>query len=478
MKPKQQKRGNVLAVALFFSCVHLPQGKAADLSWPQFRGPNGSGVQPEANPPIKIGPDDGVRWKVDVPPSPSSPCVWGDRIYLTTFHEGQLQTRAYRREDGALVWTASLKPETLEVFHRTCGSPAASTVATDGRHVISYFGSIGLICYDTEGKELWRHPMPVAESAGKFGTGTSPIIVDQTVILSRDERVLSKLLALDVATGRVKWESPRTGLYGFGTPMVWRNEDTTELVLPGFLHLKGYDLQTGRERWSIQGLTKFSCTTAVVGEGRLYYGAWSPGGEDNPRPEWSKFSADNDPNGDGVIHLTELEENRRDFFRPFDLNEDGKITESDWDELQRTPPFTNQLIAVKAGGQGDITDTHVLWKYEKALPYVPSPLFYQGRIYMIKDGGILTSIDAETGQLYYQKRLPATGSYFASPVAANGRIYVVSVEGELSVIKAGGDKPEILHKVDFEDYIFATPALIGDELYLRSATKLYAFGGS
>jgi outer membrane protein assembly factor BamB len=421
MKSKLQRRGVILAIVLCFSVVHLRPANSAEAVWPQFRGPNGAGVQPDANPPIKIGPEIGKRWKIDVPWSPSSPSIWGDRIYLTTFHEGQLQTRAYQREDGTLLWIASLKPETLEVFHRTDGSPAASTVATDGRHVVSYFGSIGLICYDTEGKELWRHPMPAAQSAGKFGTGTSPIIVNDTVILSRDDPALPKLLALDVATGQVKWESPRLGLYGsFGTPIVWQHQDLTELVLPGSVQLKGYDFETGRERWSIQGLTRFTCTTAVIGDGRLYYGAWAPGGADSPWPAWPVFRDNTDPNGDGVIELTELDENRRDFYRALDRNDDGKITEQDWTELLRvSEQGSNQLVAVKAGGQGDITDSHVLWSYDRGLPYVPSPLYYQGRIYIVKDGGLMTSIDFRAVEVIMPRPWPRTAGFTWPPCPAN-----------------------------------------------------------
>jgi outer membrane protein assembly factor BamB len=136
----------------------------------------------------------------------------------------------------------------------------------------------------------------------------------------------------------------------------------------------------------------------------------------------------------------------------------------------------NLLVAVQPGGKGDITETHVAWKATRGLPYVSSPLLYDGRVYLIRDGGMMSSFDAKTGRPYYlQERLEATESYYASPVAADGRIYVASVPGKLSVIKAGGDKPEILHQANFGERIFATPALAGDRLYLRTQTKLYAF---
>jgi outer membrane protein assembly factor BamB len=136
----------------------------------------------------------------------------------------------------------------------------------------------------------------------------------------------------------------------------------------------------------------------------------------------------------------------------------------------------NLLVAVRPGGRGDITKSHVAWKTTRGLPYVPSPLFYDGRIYLIRDGGMMSSFDAKTGAPFYlQERLEAAESYYASPVAADGRIYVVSLPGRLSVIKAGGDKPEILHQANFGERVFATPALTGNRLYFRTQTKLYGF---
>jgi outer membrane protein assembly factor BamB len=133
-------------------------------AWPGFRGPNSSGVADGATPPINIGPTNSVLWKIQVPWSPSSPCIWEDQIFLTTFSDGELQTRCYRRQDGGLAWSRGLKPDKLETYHSTENSPAATTPATDGQRVISYFGSFGLICYDRKGTELWRHPLPVALS--------------------------------------------------------------------------------------------------------------------------------------------------------------------------------------------------------------------------------------------------------------------------------------------------------------------------
>ena len=156
---------------------------AAAAAWPQFRGHNGDGLGLKAKPPIKIGPSNGVLWRVEVPWSPSSPCVWGDHIFLTTFEDGQLQTRCYDRRTGGLVWTRSVKVEKLETYHNSEGSPAAATPATDGDRVVSYFGSFGLVCYDFKGNEVWKHPLPLAQSHGGFGSGTSPIIAARRFVI-------------------------------------------------------------------------------------------------------------------------------------------------------------------------------------------------------------------------------------------------------------------------------------------------------
>jgi outer membrane protein assembly factor BamB len=447
--------------------------------WPQFRGVNSAGVSPDAKPPVTFGPTENVLWKVDMPWSPSSPSVWGDRIFLTTFNDGLLETRCHDRNDGRLLWARGIKPEGIEDFHRTDGSPAASTPATDGRHVVSYFGSFGLVCHDVDGKELWRHPLPLALSGGRFGTGTSPIIVGKHVLLNRDQFQYSSLLTVEVGTGKKVWETLRPESAGsFGTPVIWRNEGVDEVVLAGSALLKGYDLKTGEEHWKVAGVTGMICTTPVVGNGQLYFAAWSPGQADAPRQTYDAFVKAHDKNGDGLVAIDEIAIERRDFLRAFDRNRDGMITPEDWERIKTGDARAeNVLVAVKPGGRGDISESHVAWKYRRALPYVPSPLFHDGRIYFVKDGGLMSSVDAVTGEPYYaQERLGANGNYYASPIVADGRIYLASLPGKVSVVKVGGTKPEILHQVDFGTRILATPVPIDDKLYLRTATHLWAFG--
>lgn len=457
---------------------------AADASayWPQFRGANASGLAIGAKPPAKIGPADNVAWSVEVPWSPSSPVVWGDKLFLTTWRDGQLETRCHARVDGRLLWARGVKPEALEDFHRSDGSPAASSPATDGRRVVSYFGSFGLVCHDLDGKELWRHPLPLALSGGQYGSGTSPIIVGDTVVLCRDLHRFSSLLALDARTGKKLWETPRPeASASFGTPTHWKNNGVDEIVIAANSRLKGFDLRTGQERWLVEHVTGYVCTTAFVADGMLFFGAFSNDTADSPLPTWAEFHKRYDKNGDDIVAFTEIEEKSIDYWRGVDANRDGKFSKEDWvimDAEAKAVRSENVMLAVKPGGTGNITESHVAWRYRKALPYVPTPIYYEGRIYFVRDGGVISSLDAKTGEpSYAQERLAgALGPYYASPVAAGGQLYVASVPGKLTVVKAGGDKPEIVHQVDFGERILATPAIAGGTIYVRTDKRLWAFG--
>lgn len=468
-----------LACLLALGVSQLPLF-AAEAPWPMFRGPNASGVAAAtARPPLKISPTENVLWSADVPWSPSSPSVAAGRIFLTTFNDGKLETRAYSARDGKLLWVKALTPTKLEEFHATEGSPASATPVTDGKIVVSYFGSFGLVAYDTDGKELWQHPLPVAETLGNFGSGTSPLLVGDRVILNRDLAANSHILAVDLTTGKKVWDTPRAdSITSYGSPIVWTHDGETEIVMAGSLSMKAYDPKTGAERWVQRGLASYTCTTPVVGDGLLFYAGWSPGKSDSPWPSWESTTEKQDKNGDGKIDLEEFGKEAEAWFKVQDVDRSGAITREDWDMIgSAMKKGENSLMAVKPGAKGEVPESQVAWKFTKGLPYVPSPLHYDGRVYLIRDGGMMSSFDAKTGQPFYsQERLPVQGSYYASPVAADGRIYVSSLDGKLSVIKAGGDKPEVLHSADFGERISATPALVGDKLYLRTKSKLFAFG--
>lgn len=448
--------------------------------WPQFRGPNASGVSESAKPPTEFGPGTNQLWKVAVPPGSSSPCIWEDRIFLTAFEDGKLWTLCLQRTDGNLLWKRDAKAKQIEDFHPTESSPAAATPATDGNRVVSYFGSCGLICYDLEGVELWRHELPVAVTIGGFGSGGSPFIANGLVFVNRDQATGSSLLAVDLKTGKEAWETARPDvMQSFSTPIYWNNDGVEEIVMSGALKLKGYNLKTGKERWSLAGMPSFACTTPVLGEGMLFFAGWSPSGLDN-LPNFEQLAEQADANNDGKITLEESKVAGTDaLFKSMDVNRDGVQTAEDIDQIVETlSKARNVMVALKAGVEGELTDEDVEWMQLRGLPYVPSPLYYKDRVYLIKDGGLFSSFDAKTGEVHFQQeRLGTRGSYYASPVAADDRIYVASLEGVVNVLQAGTDTPEILHQAIFEERIASTPALIDDKLYIRTASSLYAFGG-
>ncbi len=285
---------------------------------------------------------------------------------------------------------------------------------------------------------------------------------------------------MELKTGKKVWEALRPDVGpGFGTPILWRNAGVQEIVMPGSFKLKGYDLKTGTERWSLAGMPSFTCTTPVVGPDLLYFAGWSPGKEAGTGPSWDGMVKPADKDNDNVVTLEEAEAaNFGSFFKSLDVNADGKVTRDDLAAMHaQMAKGENVLVGIKPGGQGTLADTQIAWKQTRGLPYVPSPLLYRDRVFLIRDGGVASSFDAKTGQPHYQQeRIGAIGNYYTSPVAADGRIYVASLNGSVTVLDAGGELPQVLHRADFGERISATPALVANALYLRTASALYAFG--
>jgi outer membrane protein assembly factor BamB len=460
---------------------------AGPLAWPQFRGPGGSGVADDEKPPIEIGPDKNVKWSVAVPPGLSSPIVVGDLLVLTAFENDKLFTIAYRRSDGGEAWRAHAPAEKLEKFHPEEGSPAASTPATDGERIVSYFGSCGLFGYDKNGRELWSYKLPPAETMADFGTGASPIIAGGTVVLLRDETKEPLILALDAATGEERWRKARESKTGFCTPAAWDTPGGMQIVAPGMKEMIGYDLATGDKRWFVSGMPAACCASPVVADGQLLFAGWSPGdpseaGEsDFKMPTFAEFLGQSgDDDKDGVVSKAEAADTGfASFFDGNDPNKDGRIVREEWDAmLEFVSASRNSAFSLRPGGSGDVTESHVAWKATRGLPYVSTAIAYRGQYVMVKDGGIVTAYDVATGKELYQKRAVAGGSYYASPVAANGYIYFTALgDGAVTVIESGSPTAKVAAKnPPLGERVAATPAIADDTLYVRTGTKLYAFG--
>ena len=458
-------------IALVFTLTCTLTLNASD--WPQFRGPAGTGVADDQKPPVKFGPKENLLWKIAVPPGASSPIIVGDKIILTAFEDGKLFTICYSRTDGKELWRADAKAQKIELFHPTEGSPAASTPASDGKTVVTYFGSCGLIAYDLDGKELWRYGMPTALTNNEFGSGTSPILADGLVLLTRDLSKDSAVYAIDLANGSQKWKTDRKPRSAYSTPVVWTDGGKKVLVVPGATALTGYELQSGKEVWSVNKMAAVACTTPIVYKDTLVYSGWSPGGEDFKMPTFDeilKMAGD-----EKVGHLTKEGAAKTpfgNFFDNNDPNKDGKITREEWAEnMKGLAGGENRAVALKPGGKGEVA-----WTYSKNLPYVPSPIVYRDRFYLLKDGPLMTCLDAKTGKpIYAAERVKAGSRFYASPVAANGHIYIASLDGTVTVIAADEDAPDVVHSVKFAEGVRATPAIADNTLYIRSDKFLYAF---
>lgn len=457
-------------------------GWSADenLVWPRFRGPNGSGVAEGQAPPTEFGPDRNVKWKVSVPSGLSSPIVAGDFLVLTAFEDDKLYTIAYRRTDGTEAWRAQAKADKLEPYHKTEGGPASSTSATDGEHIVSYFGSCGLVCYDLHGKELWKHEMPPAAVPGDFGSGVSPIIADGVVILVRDQIEGAKVIALSVEDGSPLWEKPRQSMASYGTPVVWNTPQGKQIAAPGHARMIGYDLKSGKEQWSLFGIPSGCCASPVAAGGLLLFAGTSTGATDE-QPQMPTFDGllkGLDKDNDGALSRAEAEKDFGGFFDNQDANKDGKVTRDEWDLIIKfLTEGKDTAFALKPGAKADVTESQFAWKLEKGLPYVASGIAYENQYVMVRDGGIVHAVDLKTGKRLYQERVAAAGKYYASPVAANGCIYFTALDdGAITVLKAGADKADVVaSNPPLGERTAATPAIANDTLYVRTAESLYAF---
>jgi len=445
--------------------------------WRQFRGNEGS-ASGTGNPPVEFGADKAVRWKVAIPTGHSSPCIVKDRVVLTGLEDGALVTFALAREDGKKLWSRKVETKAIEPAHRI-GGPAAPTPCSDGERVFVYFGSVGLVAYDLEGKELWRREMPAP--VVEFGTSSSPILADGKLLLVVDQDVGSHLLALDARTGEVVWKTDRAEFRrGFSTPCVWRREGWVEVVVAGSLWVKGYDLRDGRELWSSRGMARVSNASPSVSGDYLVVSSWNIGGDEGDRVSmepFQEFAQKQDANRDRILVKEEFPAGPiRDRFSQMDVDKDGRVTEEEYEGMRAMfAKAENQLFVLKGGGRGDITDSHLVWKVKKHLPYVSSPLIHDGAVYVVKNGGLASAFALGDGAPMYQgERMDAAGDYYSSPVAAGGRVYVASQKGVV-VVHAAKAPFNVLARNDLSEQIFATPAVIEGVLYVRTEKMLYAF---
>jgi outer membrane protein assembly factor BamB len=405
------------AALLAIATITLP-AFATEKDWPEFRGKTGQGISTATNVPVKWSTTENVAWKVEVPGKGwSSPVVSAGKIYLTTA-VGEPETGAtlhalcFDEKDGRLIWNTEVfkaNAGATSAIHKKNSLASPTPIATNDRLYV-HFGHMGTAALDLTGKIVWKQTS--LSYSPTHGNGGSPAVADGLLIFSADSNPDPVVIALDSATGTVRWKTPRDTQakkkFSFSTPLVVGGE----VISPGSGFVGGYDLKTGKEKWR-----------AGYGEGYSVI----------PRPVV----------GDGMVFVS-----------------------SSYDKAS--------VKAVRlAGASGDVSESHVAWTLQKGAPHTPSMLVSGGNLFMVSDAGIANCVDTKTGDVRWTERLP--GNYSASPVLAEGRIYFQSETGIGTVIKAD-EKFESLATNALDEPTLASPAIVDGAVIIRSENHLWKFG--
>ena len=432
----------------------LPKAAPADGSWPSFRGLNASGVAVgKQNLPEQFNGTtrENVLWRTPIPGlAHSSPVVWGNRVFVTsavsgrgaaTFKPGlygdgdasddlsphRWMVYAIDARTGKVVWEREAFNGVPRNKRHIKSTYASSSPATDGRLVVAWFGSQGVVAYDANGTKLWQVDLGRVDMgaydipAFEWGPASSPIIWNDLVILQVDTQADSFLLALDARTGNVRWKTDREELPSWGTPTVAATPQGPVLVTNASNFIRGYDPTTGAELWRLGGSSKITAPTPIAADGLIVVAS-------GRRPELPLFAVRQEARGDLTLP------------------------------------------------KGETTSAGIAWSYTGRGSYMPTPLAYDGILYVLANNGVLDAYEIETGKQIYRQRLPQIGSGFsASPVAADDRIYLSNEDGEIIVIAAGREFRHIATN-PIGELLMATPAISNGVMYVRSASSLFAIG--
>jgi outer membrane protein assembly factor BamB len=460
--------------ALMTTLLLLAYAAAGD-DWSRFRGPNGSGVSDATGLPTEFGPGKNLLWKTELPFGRSSPVVAGDRIFLTATEGEKLITLALDRNSGRIRWQREIaRPRAMKIYKSNDG--ASPTPTTDSKNVYAFFPELGLVSYSREGKERWRLPLGPFDSF--YGLSSSPVLSGSTLLMLCDARKDQFLVAVDAASGKARWRvaRPEVQYESHATPVIYEPAGgPAQVVVLGAKRVEAYAVSNGERLWWVTGLAYLPIGSPVISSGTLVVSTF---GSDEPMgPPFEEFLK-SDANGDQRLSREELRNDKEmyEFFGQVDTNSDGFVDREEWEDLRQGAVGVYGLVGVKLGGRGDLTATSVAWREKKTYPSMPTPLIYNGVLYIVKTGGIIGSFDPATGKSFKVDRSKdALGEYFSSPVAGDGKIYFVSENGKVTVVKAG-PQWEILAVNDLGEDTHTTPAIAGGRIFIRTHKALYAFG--
>jgi outer membrane protein assembly factor BamB len=495
MKLFKMKKTTVLFVSFLFlfSC------KQPNTDWFQFRGTNALGIASKsATPPTDFGPDKNLIWKTEIPRGLSTPILVDENLIATG---ADTENKKYivwcvNSKNGEISWQTGIEVNQFEKVH-TASSPAAATPVSDGEYIYCYFSTFGLVCLNLEGNKIWEKTIefkPVLQ-----GSGTSPVIHENKLILNHDNLVQPKLMVFDKANGELIWDyafkiRPMVSSTSWSTPVIWKNQ----VIIHRLNEIIGIDLETGKQIWNFDiGTT--GCGTPVIIEDILYVNAWMIRGEKSFLGDvidfqqlFSKYdknldnslSAEEFPNGIVVSERPEGKDlgdgsNRLywGMIKAFDYDKNNLISIGEWKDLMglMADYGDHGLVAIQLGDTGNITLSAQKWRIKENIPETPSVVVDNKLVFMAKNGGTVTCVDASSGKVLFVEKLGVAGTYFASPLAANQNIYFTSFNGKITIIK-NTPQFEIVNQIDLKERIGASPIAFDKKLIIRTENNLYAFG--
>jgi outer membrane protein assembly factor BamB len=446
---------------------------AAAEDWTRFRGPNGSGVATDGEYPVEFSRNKNIAWRTPVRGGKSSPVLTKRHVFVTGFEDGKLYTQCFDREDGKLLWERTEDRIGTEMSN-LLNHPAAITPVTDGENVYAFFKDFGLISYDPAGKLRWK--IRLAPFTNTMGLGASPILAEDLVVVLADQvDGFSYIAAFDRRNGEMRWKQSREEGEGWGTPLLYKPASGAPLVLTASRGRFGaYRVSNGERILNTTGglATTIVASPILDGEAIYVFGY----GSESPASFDDRLSR-RDSNKDGRLTPDEYGDDA--FLMgigKYAGNRDMIVTRDEWDAKQQEVIGPNRLLAATLEAQQNSAGLKQLWTYDRNFTgVIPSPLLYGGVIYVVRNGGVLTSFDAKTGSVLKTGRLNgAIAGYSSSPVAAGGLLYLANEDGQVAVVRAGTDwKVQAVN--DLGEACYATPALSGGSIYLRTGEALYRF---